>query len=153
MRKSLTALVIGGLLALGPQAGRAEAPMDVQVKDPYARAVPPGQPNSAAFLTLSNTSAEPKALVAAASPVAATVELHSHIHEDGMMRMRRVERIDIPAGGSVSLEPGGLHLMLIGLKGNLTPGDQVDLTLSFDDGSQSRVLIPVHKIEPMKMTH
>lgn len=153
MPKSLTVLLLGSLLALGPVAGQAEGPAPVQVKDPYARAVPPGQPNGAVFLTLSNDSAEPKALVAASSPVAATVELHSHVHQDGMMRMRRVERIDIPPGGSVHLEPGGLHIMLIGLKGNLAPGGQVDLTLSFDDGTQAQVLAPVRNIEPMKMSH
>jgi periplasmic copper chaperone A len=62
-----------------------------------------------------------------------------------MMRMRRIERIEVPAQGSVELEPGALHLMLIGLTGELVPGGAVDLTLSFDDGSQAQVKAPVRK--------
>ena len=153
MIKPITAILIGSLLALGLSSARAQDQATIQVLDPYARAVPPGQPNSAVFLTLTNPSAQPRALVAGASPVAEVVELHTHVHEDGMMRMRRVERIEVPPGGSVNLEPGGLHLMLIGLKGNLEPGDQVDLTLSFDDGSETRVLAPVRPIAAMKMSH
>lgn len=153
MSPSLSKVLFGGLIALAALTAQAQGPATVTVTDAYARAVPPGQPNSAIFLTLTNGTLEPRALVAGKSPSAEVVELHTHIHEDGMMRMRRVERIDVPAGGSVSLEPGGLHLMLIGLKGNLTPGDQVDLTLSFDDGTQAQVLAPVRRVEPMKMSH
>jgi copper(I)-binding protein len=150
---SLSNVLLGGLIALAALTAQAQGPATVAVSDAYARAVPPGQPNSAVFLTLTNGTLEHRALVAGKSPGAEVVELHTHIHEDGMMRMRRVERIEVPAGGSVSLEPGGLHLMLIGLKGNLAPGDQVELTLSFDDGTQAQVLAPVRRVEPMKMPH
>lgn len=147
-----TQVLGGGLIALAALTAHAQGPATLAVTDAYARAVPPGQPNSAVFLTLTNATPETRALVAGMSPMAEVVELHTHIHEDGMMRMRRVERIEVPAGGSVSLEPGGLHLMLIGLKGNLAPGDQVDLTLSFDDGTETQVLAPVRKAEP-QMSH
>lgn len=153
MSRSLRAALLGSLLALASLNAQAQDPAVLEVADPYARAVPPGQPNSAVFLTLTNRSTEARALVAATSPAAEVAELHTHVHEDGMMRMRRVERIEVPAGESVSLQPGGLHLMLIGLKSDLEPGDQVDLTLSFDDGSQAKVLAPVRKVEPMKMAH
>jgi len=136
MRPSLTAPLLGLLIAIISPPTIAEAPPALVVTDAYASAVPPGQPIGAVYLTLTNDSAQPRTLVAASSPDAQAVELHSHVHEGGMMRMRRVERIEIPAGGSVSLEPGGLHLMLIGLKGDLKPGDQVWLTLDFDDGSK-----------------
>jgi periplasmic copper chaperone A len=150
--RSFTQVLGGGLIALAALTAAAQGPATIAVTDAYARAVPPGQPNSAVFLTLTNGSPQARALVAGMSPMAEVVELHTHIHEDGMMRMRRVERIEVPAGGSVSLEPGGLHLMLIGLKADLAPGDQVDLTLSFDDGTQTEVLAPVRKAEP-KMSH
>jgi copper(I)-binding protein len=153
MSPSLPAALLGGLVALVTLSTGAQGPAALEIRDAYARAVPPGQPNSAVFLTLTNGSAAPRALVAAESPAAEAVELHTHLHEGDMMRMRRVERIEVPAGGRVSLQPGGLHLMLIGLKGNLAPGDQVDLTLSFDDGTQAQVLAPVRKVEPMKMVH
>jgi copper(I)-binding protein len=138
------------LLALAALAVHAEGSA-VSVSDAYARAIPPGQPNSAVFLTLNNPSGQPRALVAAASPVADAVELHTHIEEGGMMRMRRVERIEIPAGATVNLKPGGLHVMLIGLKENLQPGGQVDLTLTFDDGAQTQIQAPVRKVEAMPM--
>ena len=145
-------LLAAALLAFAPLAVQAaEGP--VSVADPYARAVPPGQPNSGAFMTLTNASAQPRALVSASSPAARTVELHTHVNEDGMMRMRKVERIEIPAGTTVTLAPGGLHVMLIGLKEDLKPGTSVDLALSFDDGSQVQVQAPVRKIEPMIMQH
>lgn len=145
-------LLTAALLAFAPLAAQA-ADSSVGVADPYARAVPPGQPNSAAFMTLTNASAQPRALVSAASPAAKTVELHTHVKEDGMMRMRKVERIEIPAGETVTLAPGGLHVMLIGLNEALSPGQKVELTLSFDDGSEAKVQAPVRKIEPMKAMH
>jgi hypothetical protein len=141
------------LLALAPLAAQTADPTSVGVANPYVRAVPPGQPNSAAFMTLTNASAARRALVSAASPAAKTVELHTHVKEGGMMRMRKVERIEIPAGQTVTLAPGGLHVMLIGLNEELKPGANLDLTLSFDDGSEAKVQSPVRKIEPMKTMH
>ena len=131
----------------------AAGPGTITVGDAYARAVPPGQPNSAVFMTLTNPSDTPRALVSAQSPAAKTVELHTHVNEGGMMRMRRIERIEVPARGSVKLEPGGLHVMLIGLNDDLAPGSTVDLTLSFDDGNQVEVKAPVRTIEAMPMAH
>ncbi len=120
---------------------------DISVIDPYARAVPPGQPNSAAFMSLSNSASEARALVDAHSSAADVVELHTHINEDGMMRMRRVDRIDIPAGERIVLKPGGLHIMLIGLKQDLAPGDALDLTLVYDNGARQSIEIPVRELD------
>ena len=146
----LHCLVTASLLALIPAATWAAGGSAVTVSDAYARAVPPGQPNSAVFMTLTNPSNQARALVAATSPAAQTVELHTHTNDNGVMRMRRIERIEVPAGGNVQLAPGGLHVMLIGLTGNLAPGDEVALDLSFDDGTQTQVQAPVRTIEPMK---
>ncbi|MFB1489825.1 MULTISPECIES: copper chaperone PCu(A)C [unclassified Thiocapsa] len=128
---------------------------ELSIGDPYARAVPPGQPNSAVFMSLENQTAENQALVGAESAVSEIVELHTHVEEGGMMRMRRIEKIEVPAGETVTLKPGGLHVMLIGLKQPLEPGDAVDLTLIFEDGSRKPVQAPVRRIEaPMKhMNH
>ncbi|MFD2112499.1 copper chaperone PCu(A)C [Thiorhodococcus fuscus] len=126
---------------------------DVEVADPYARAVPPGQPNSAVFMTLSNPSQQDRVLVGAESSVAETVELHTHIQADGMMQMRRIERIDLPAGQSVELAPGGLHVMLIGLQHPLDPEATIDLTLVFDDGDRMALKVPVRRIEMGQMRH
>ncbi len=125
----------------------------VSVGDPYARAVPPGQPNSAVFMSLENQSGQGQALVGAESNVSEIVELHTHVEEDGMMRMRQIEKIEVPAGETVTLKPGGLHVMLIGLKQPLDAGDVVDLTLVFADGSRSSVQAPVRRIEMQHMNH
>ncbi|MBK1718285.1 copper chaperone PCu(A)C [Thiocystis violacea] len=144
--QSLIALALLAGITLGTQAAD-----NITVEDPYARAVPPGQPNSAVFMAILNRGASDRALVGAESPAAKVVELHTHVHEDGMMRMRRVERIDLPAGETVTLKPGGLHVMLIGLKGDLQPGDSVELTLIHDDGEKIQVKAPVRRIEMGQM--
>jgi copper(I)-binding protein len=123
----------------------------LSVGDPYARAVPPGQPNSAVFMQITNVSDQDRALVAADSDASNVVELHTHRNEDGMMKMRRVEKIDLPAGETVILEPGGLHVMLIGLTRALEPGGDVAVTLRLDDGSEIPIAAPVRKIQPPMM--
>jgi len=145
-------LLTAGLFALAPMVWAA-GPAAVTVGDAYARAVPPGQPNSGVFMTLTNDSTQARALVAARSPAAETVELHTHTNDGGVMRMRKIERIEIPAGGSVQLKPGGLHVMLIGLNGDLPPGGTVALELSFDDGSRTQVQAPVRTIETTPKAH
>ncbi|MES9844346.1 MAG: copper chaperone PCu(A)C [Candidatus Sedimenticola sp. PURPLELP] len=122
----------------------------VAVSDAYARAVPPGQPNSASFMTIVNNSGKDHALVSAESPVSKVVELHTHTMDEGMMKMRRVEKIDLPAGQTVTLKPGGLHVMLIGLHQDLKPGENVDVTLIFEDGSKTQLQAPIKKLQ-MKM--
>ena len=151
MARSLPiALLCGicGIATLATPIAAAPGPTALAVTDAYALAVPPGQPNSVVFLTLTNDSTEARALVAGASPIAEVVELHTHTHEGDMMRMRPVSRIEVPARSAVRLQPGGFHVMLIGLKGDLAPGDQVDLTLIFDDGARIRVDAPVRRAEP-----
>jgi len=125
----------------------------IEITAPSVRAVPPGQPNSAAFMTLTNSGEVDGALVAAASPAAEVVELHTHAMVEGMMRMRRIERIDLPAGEVVKLAPGGLHIMLIGLVAPLVIDETVEIRLSFDDGSERLVSAPVRSILPMQAPH
>ena len=118
----------------------------IMVKEPYGRAVPPGQPNSAAFLMLMNNSATDHAVVGGESPVAKVVELHEHIHQNGMMKMRQIPRIEVKANSKTVLQPGGLHIMLIGLKQELKKGEKVSLTLKFDDGSTKTIEAPVRSV-------
>ncbi|MCW8847258.1 MAG: copper chaperone PCu(A)C, partial [Sedimenticola sp.] len=131
MRKIVLSMVLLGFTGWLYAGGAAEK---VMVSDAYVRAVPPGQPNSASFMVLSNHSAEDLVLVGAESDVAKAVELHSHTMKDGMMRMRQVEKIDLPAGETVQLQPGGLHVMVIGLQQKLVPGEKIDMALVFSDG-------------------
>jgi len=115
----------------------------VQAAGAYARAVPPGQPNSAAFVSLTNKSDADHALVAAESSASKVVELHTHLLEEGMMKMRPVAKIDLPAGETVELQPGGLHLMLMELRGPLEKGSHFPLTLVFEKAGAMTVDVTV----------
>lgn len=137
-------LSIAALLALASTIVLAANP--ISIENAWARAVPPNMKNSAAFMLLKNTSDEARAAVSASSNVSDRTELHSHTNDNGVMRMRQVERIDIPAGGSAVLEPGGYHVMLIGLRQPLAPGDEIAIELTFDDGSTERANVPVQKM-------
>lgn len=140
MRKWLTALLI---TLISPLAIAANT---VDVVNPYARAVPPGQPNSAIFMMLKNNSAKEISLIRAQSSAAEVVELHTHTMDQGVMKMRQVSEIRIPGNGMTQLRPGGLHIMLIGLKGNLFEGQKVSVKLYFSNGSMAVVEMPVKKV-------
>jgi copper(I)-binding protein len=150
--KHLSSLLVLSLVALSGTALAESATDQVSVSDAYVRAVPPGQPNSASFMEITNGSSTDHALVGGSSPAAEVLELHTHTMEGGMMRMRQIEKIDLPAGQSVKLQPGGLHVMLIGLKQNLVPDENVPITLKYEDGSEVTIEAPVRKLQmQMKM--
>jgi len=142
-------LMIASTLALFSSLASAE----VLVEDAYARAVPPGQLNSATFLQLNNNGSEAVSLVKAESPAAKNVELHTHEHDNGVMRMRQVESIPVAANASTALKPGGYHIMLIGLNQDLAPGSEIDLKLSFSDGSSQKLTVPVKMVMAKKKMH
>jgi copper(I)-binding protein len=151
----MTRLFTRALLALSlfaPLAALAASAADqVAVNDARARAMPKVAPASGAFLTLTNNDSVDHAVVAAECPSVKAAELHTHIHDGGVMRMRRIERIDLPAGQTVTLQPGGLHIMLIGLQQDLTAGAQLPLTLVFEDGSRRELQVPVKEVAPGHM--
>lgn len=113
--------------------------------EPWVRLVPGDR--TAGYLELRNTGDDDRRIVAAESPIAETTELHEHIHEDGVMRMRQVEYLDLPAGETLVLEPGGLHLMFIQLHDPLTAGDWVPVRLTFDNGETMDIHAQVRRGE------
>lgn len=126
-----------GLLLVG--AAQAE----ITVSNPFSRASAPAAKAGAAFLTLA-IDAGSDTLLGASSPVADKVELHTHLMENGIARMRPVEGgLPVTAGTPVELKPGGLHIMLIGLKGPLKQGDSFPLTLKFEKAGEVAVTVPV----------
>ncbi len=136
-------LVTFGWLVLTSLACAGGAADKISVDNAYVRAVPPGLPNTVSFMTLNNADTVEHKLVAARGTAANAIELHNHINDNGIMRMRRVESVALPAQSSTRLESGGLHVMLIGLKKTLSPGDTVDLILVYEDGSETRLQAPV----------
>ena len=120
------------LLLVVDVAGAAES---VKVGSAWVRATAPGQKTAVAYMEL--TSAGDAALVAAGSPHAQRVELHSMSTDGGVMRMRPVPRFELPAGKTVKLAPNGVHLMLIDVKRPLKPGDKVPLVLTVQSSGSS----------------
>ncbi len=123
------------------------APTTLVIRDAYVREMPPGQTVSAAFMTLQNDTAKPIAIVAASSDAADRAELHNHRHTADGMRMEKVVRLEIPAKGQQLLQPGGYHLMLLGLKRPLQAGQNVRITLIDEQGRTYGATVPVTRID------
>ena len=153
LNKYLLLLTVVIFIPLFSQQIYASAKENIEVKMSYVRAVPPGQPNSAAFMQLINRSKNNYALVNAYSDISEVVELHEHTHKDGMMQMRRVNQIEITANTSTELKPGGLHIMLIKLKQQLKLDQTITITLEFSDGSKKIINAPVKNIIKMMAKH
>jgi hypothetical protein len=123
------------------------ADAELMIHEPYVRLAPPNAPATGAFMVIRNSGKTDRQLVKAESPVAKAVELHNHINENGVMKMRQVQSIDIKASAQAELKPGSYHVMLIGMTQALKEGDTVPLTLSFDDGSKKQINAPVRKLQ------
>lgn len=128
---AVTALVLGLGTAV-PLASAHEATVKgVTVAHAWARATPGGARIGAAYLTISSDAATSDELLSASSDVAARTELHTHIMEGDVMKMRAVDKVELAKGGAVLFKPSGYHIMLIDLKQPLKQGDKVKLTLTF----------------------
>lgn len=126
--------------------GCGEGAQGVVVSGAWVRAVGAGRPMSAAYLTLCNAAAPDDALIAASSPAVATVEIHESTKTpQGVVGMRPVNSVALPAGRPVPFEPGGTHLMLIGLLGPLEAGGVMPLTLEFASGKTQTIDVPVQE--------
>ena len=128
---------------------------DVEIDGAYARASIPNVPNSAAFFVIKNNSDKDIAITGANSDAAQKNELHTHIKENEMMKMMKIEKLVVPAKSSLELKSGGDHVMLIGLKKELKAGDEISLELSFSDGDKKSIKVPVKDLASTmhKMQH
>lgn len=135
---------LGLLLALVAAPSLAE----VSVTDAWVRGTVPGQKATGAFMQLKSSA--DTTLVSAASPAAKVVEIHEMAMDGGVMRMRAVGKLALPAGKAVDLKPGGYHVMLMDLGAPLKEGDSVPVTLTFadKDGRQStqEIKVPVRAL-------
>jgi len=133
-------LLLAGLLSLPLTAA------ELSVDEGYLRATPPGQMMSAAFMTLSNDSDKAITLTGGTSNDSASIEVHNHAMVDGVMSMQRIEGLKIEAGEKAELAPGGLHIMLIGLKKSLIAGENFTFDIQFEDGSKQTLKLPIKSI-------
>ncbi|MBI3529738.1 MAG: copper chaperone PCu(A)C [Betaproteobacteria bacterium] len=114
--------------------GAAHAADLVQVREPWAKATVPGQKVGGVYMKI--VARENLHLTGAKSAVAETAEVHQMKMENGMMRMRAVPSLELPAGKTVKLEPGGYHIMLFDLRQSLVAGQKLKLELTVEDASK-----------------
>lgn len=150
MKKILGLSVL--LFAFSVADGGAEQ-TSIQVENAWARESPPTVSNGAAYVTLTNTGNETDHLVAVSGNVAETIELHTHLMEDGVMKMRQVDDIEVSPEEQTILEPGGLHIMLIGLQAPLQAGQTFPLTLEFEKAGKMGIEVKVVKMGGMPMSN
>ncbi len=134
--KQLSLFATGLIFSAGVLAGSAD---NVAVQDPYVRMAPPNAPATGAFMVIRNNGDKDVKVLKADNPASRVTELHTHINDGGVMKMRPVPAIEIKAKGEAVLKPGSLHVMLIDLKAPMKEGDSVPITLTFDDGSSKTV--------------
>lgn len=116
---------------------------DIEFSDQWAAPSIGASKISIAFITIQNNTEEPLSLVGVDGEVSDVIEIHTHLHEDGMMKMRQLEELPIPAHEKVVMEPSGIHLMLIGLHEPLNTDDSLKLTLRFANGQTADTTVMV----------
>lgn len=139
MAKTITPIALALAFFFASAAIHAEEA--VTIAHAWVRATAPGQRVAGAYLEIS--SAAPSKLVAASSPVAGSVEIHSMRLENGIMKMRQLESLELPAKQTVKFEPGGLHIMLLALKRPLKLGDKIPLRLTLQRADSSTTVVEV----------
>ena len=125
------------------QAGVERSGAGIYAEQGWIRAMPPGQPVTAAFMTLVNPTASERRVVALDSPIAGRVEIHQSLQSQGRSRMEPLDTLAIPAGDRVTLAPGGIHVMLMELRRQPRAGERLRLQLTFDDGAIVDLELPV----------
>jgi copper(I)-binding protein len=120
----------------------------VTVSAPWLRATPPGVSVGAGYATLSNDGDQARKIVRVETAVASSAMIHSMKSDQGMMQMRELDGLTVPAHGSVQLAPGSYHLMLMGLKQPLVSGQSATLVFVLDDGTQLKADFPVRAAAP-----
>lgn len=137
-------------------AASAPAFAQTRVDDAWVRTSVPGQPSSGAFMRI--TADTDSKLLSVSSPVAKDVQIHEMSMTNDVMRMGPVDSVPLPAGKTVSLDPDGYHVMLMGLVGQIKAGDQVPLTLTVEDAKGVRETLEVNAparaiMDSMDMSH
>lgn len=138
------AVLVGWLAAVSPAAGSGA----LSVEGAWARASIGDSKVSAVYLVVTNRGEAADRLVGAAADRAGHTMIHRSVVEDGVMKMRRVESVEIPPGESVRLDPGGLHVMLRGVSSRLETGESISVTLVFERAGELALSVPVRRSPP-----
>jgi len=151
---SLIRLIGAAALALATFAAHAhEFKLGaITIGHPYARATAAGQPTGGGFLSFANAGPADK-LLSISADVSKSVELHEMKMEGDVMKMRQVDGIEVPAGKTVELKPGGYHVMFVGLKAPLKAGDKFPAKLKFEKGGEVDVVFNIEAPGAAPMEH
>ena len=143
---ALTAILLTAAAALSFARGEEAISGTVAVTQAWARATPPGASVGAAYVTIENRGASDERLVGVTSPAAQSVMIHETVEANGVAQMRPLEAPVIPAGETLAMQPGGIHIMLTGLSAPLKEGERLSLTLEFENAG---VLTLDAEVEPL----
>lgn len=153
LKSLLSASLVSIALINGAMAAEV-AIGDITVSNAWTRATPPNAMAGGGFLVITNKGASDDKLVAATAPITDRTELHEMAVIDGVMKMRQMESgIPVPAGATVELKPGGLHVMFMGIKQPLKEGETLPVTLTFEKAGTVTVDMPIAKIGAKEMNH
>ena len=140
-------------LANAPAWAHGYGKGDLQVRHPWARASPPGAKVAAAYLEIRNSGGTPDRVVGASTPAAERVELHVMTVSDGVMKMRERTDFEVPARQRLVLQPGGSHLMIVGLRKPFAKGDRIPLTLRFERAGEVTIELEVQPADSRRPHH
>lgn len=147
---ALSTVVLG---LSGVDMASASDAKSVTVEGAFARATIGGGRVGAAYFTIRNSVGGKDRLVGVSTEIAKRAELHTHLHQNGVMKMRPIDGVDVPAGGMVALKPGGDHVMLTGLSGPLKEGSHFPIVLTFEKAGEISVMATVGGIGANKADH
>jgi copper(I)-binding protein len=138
----MKSIVITAALLLGLSVTGEAAAADIEIVNPFMRAAPMAGGTGAAFMTIKNHGGADR-LLAAEAGISKNVELHTHVKDGDVFRMRKVESLAVASHGTAELKPGGDHIMFIGLNEPVKEGSTVALTLTFEKAGKMMVNVPV----------
>lgn len=140
-------LTAGPAWAHGYKAGR------IEIEHPWSRATVEAVPTGVVYLVMRNPGSTADRLIGVSTPVAKKAELHTHIQDGELVRMRQIDAIELVSSSTVALEPGGLHIMLLGLKQPLVKGKAFPLTLVFEEAGPVVVQVDVQGTTDLSPAH
>ena len=152
-----TRLIYCFVFCLAMPLGLAANASGFSVEDAYMRAMPPGRTATAAYLSVTNNHDKACSIIGGSTGIAAKLEVHQQLMSDGMMRMRPVTEVTVAAGETLLLQPGGFHLMLLGIEAELVPGESHKMSLQTEDCGAIEITAEVRslfkKSAPVEKAH
>ena len=143
------ALTIGAVIAYTMTANAG----NVEIGHAYAPVSIGAGKTGAVYFIVSNKAGTADRLISASTPAARKAEVHNHLMEDGVMKMRKVDGLEIASGGQVMFKPGGYHLMLFGLEKPLAVGSSIEVELQFENAGKMTLQVPVKPLDHKPLDH